>query len=91
MNVFTIIPITIENSTNPSLYSFLSGLKNVFINRGSERREARYLLKLIKNVTKTFVTSIYQKEIRYRGYNKKTIALLSISVGEMRVVNQANC
>lgn len=34
--VFIKIPITIENKTNPCLYSFLRGLKYVLIKSGSE-------------------------------------------------------
>lgn len=34
--VLTKIPIPIEKTTNPFLYSFLSGLKNVLIIRGKD-------------------------------------------------------
>lgn len=83
------MPITRENNTSPSRYSFLRGLKNVFNNSEIERREAIYLLRPTKKVMKFLVTSRYQNAIKYSGYNKKAIALLTISVGEMRGINQA--
>jgi hypothetical protein len=39
----TTIPIPIEKITRPSLYSFLRGLKKVFIRVGIERRFAEYI------------------------------------------------
>lgn len=38
--VFIAIPNKIEKITNPSLYSFLSGLKNALIRRGRDSRDA---------------------------------------------------
>lgn len=35
--LFMKIPIPIENPTKPFLYSFLTGLKKVLINKGKER------------------------------------------------------
>jgi len=39
-NDFIKIPASTENNTNPSLYSFFSGLKNVFKIKGIDNSEA---------------------------------------------------
>lgn len=58
------IPKTIEKTTNPSLYSFLRGLKKVLTRRGKDNNEATYRLKEIKNFKSPPRTSLYQKDTR---------------------------
>ena len=41
IKVFMNIPIAIEKSTNPFLYSFFQGRKYVFISRGRDKSERR--------------------------------------------------
>lgn len=43
------IPIPIEKTTSPSLYSFFKGLKKVFKNKGREKRFKNALFKELKN------------------------------------------
>lgn len=56
----TIIPITRENPTSPSRYSFFSGRKKVVIKSGSENRCKKALLKDKKYRTIPIGASIYQ-------------------------------
>lgn len=46
--VLSAIPINIENLTNPSLYSFFHGLKNVFSIKGTENALKKDLLRVKK-------------------------------------------
>lgn len=63
-NVFTIIPDITENSTSPSRYSFLRGLKKVPIKSGRDKSEATYRLNDTKNSNIPKITSLYQKTTR---------------------------
>lgn len=47
--VLTNTPRAREKPTNPGLYSFLSGLKNVWIKRGKEKSRRNALLTEAKN------------------------------------------
>jgi hypothetical protein len=58
--LFIIIPIKIEKPTNPSLYSFFQGRKNVLIIKGSEKTPKKFLFKDRKNLKIFFGASRYQ-------------------------------
>ena len=47
---FIAMPNKIEKITNPSLYSFFRGLKNVLVRSDRDRREATYRLQSIKKL-----------------------------------------
>ncbi len=62
--VFKNIPIAIEKSTNPFLYSFFHGRKYVFIRRGRDKSESRDWLRVEKNLI------IFNGASRYQNFKK---------------------
>lgn len=66
-NVFMNIPIAIEKSTNPFLYSFFQGLKKVFIRRGRDKSESRDALRVEKNIIILNGASRYQNFKKTKG------------------------
>lgn len=64
------IPMTIENPTKPSLYSFFQGLKKVFIKRGNDTSWIKNLFKEIKNLKTEIGTSKNQKRKKIIGNPK---------------------
>lgn len=65
--VFINIPIAIEKSTNPFLYSFFQGLKKVLIRRGRDRSESRDAFKEEKNLIIFIGASRYQNFKKTKG------------------------
>lgn len=62
-----IIPINIENPTNPFLYSFFQGLKKVFNIRVTEKSPIKALFRDKKNLRSEMGASRYQNFIISRG------------------------
>lgn len=62
--VFKNIPIAIEKSTNPFLYSFFQGRKKVFIRRGRDKSESRDALREEKNLI------IFNGDSKYQNFKK---------------------
>jgi hypothetical protein len=75
--LLTIIPIALEKPTNPSLYSFFSGLKNVFKSSGSEKSWKNALLSDWKKPSIEAGASIYQNLRKAKG--KKRYAFIAVS------------
>lgn len=65
--VFKNIPIAIEKSTNPFLYSFFQGRKYVFIRRGRDKSERREVLRVEKNSIILNGASTYQNFKKTKG------------------------
>ena len=82
-----VIPIKIENPTNPSRYSFFQGLKKVFSIRGKEKTPIKALFKDIKKLRIFLGASRYQNfKISERNINIFCIgSTLSVNIFE------ANC
>lgn len=65
--VFKNIPIAIEKSTSPFLYSFFQGLKKVFISKGSDRSESKDEFRDVKNLIILNGASRYQNFRKTKG------------------------
>jgi len=82
-----VIPIKIENPTNPSRYSFFQGLKKVLSIRGKEKTPIKVLFKDMKKLRIFLGASRYQNfKISRRNVNTFCIgSTLSVNIFE------ANC
>jgi len=65
--VFINIPIAIEKTTRPFLYSFFQGLKKVFIRRGRDKSESRDEFRDEKNLRIFIGASRYQNFKKTKG------------------------
>ena len=65
--VFIKIPIAIEKTTNPFLYSFFQGRKNVLMRSGKDSNERSDLFNEMKNLIILTGASIYQNFRKVKG------------------------